>query len=45
MGNYPYSITSGDFNGDGLLDLAVTNGGANNISVLINSGNGIFIQS
>ena len=40
-GSYPWSITEGDFNGDGALDVAVadTNGG---MSVLLGNGNGTF---
>ena len=33
---------SGDFNGDGILDLATTNG--NSISVLLGNGDGTFTQ-
>jgi hypothetical protein len=32
----------GDFNGDGALDLAVANGASNNVSVLLNNGQGLF---
>jgi hypothetical protein len=32
----------GDFNGDGILDLATTNSGSNSVSVLIGNGNGTF---
>jgi hypothetical protein len=34
----PSSLTLGDFNKDGRLDLAVTNTGANTVSVLLNAG-------
>jgi len=34
-GDRPYSLAVGDFNGDGLPDLAVANG-SNDVSVLIN---------
>ncbi len=33
----PISVAFGDVNGDGLLDLAVTNGGSANVSVLLNA--------
>ncbi len=36
-GTTPFSIGIADFNGDGLLDLIVANGSANNISVLLNT--------
>jgi len=36
-GSGPNSVAVGDFNGDGLQDLAVANGGSKNVSVLINN--------
>jgi hypothetical protein len=39
-GNGPYSVTTGDFNSDGILDLAVTNGGSNSVSILLGDGSG-----
>lgn len=36
------SIVSGDFNGDGKTDLAVTQSGANQVSVLLGDGDGTF---
>lgn len=33
----PYSVTAGDFNGDGKVDLAVAISGSNNVSVLLNT--------
>ena len=33
----PFSVGLGDFNGDGMQDLAVANIGSDNVSVLINS--------
>ena len=36
-GGGPRSVAVGDFNGDGLPDLAVANGDSNNVSVLINN--------
>jgi hypothetical protein len=37
VGQFPNSVAVGDFNQDGKLDLAVTNFGSNNVSVLINT--------
>src|SRR6267143_5400659 len=42
VGSNPTSVTAGDFNGDGKLDLAVTNLGSNNVSVLLGNGDGTF---
>ena len=39
----PAFVAVGDFNGDGKPDLAVANGGADNILVLIGSGDGTFL--
>jgi VCBS repeat protein/centrosomal CEP192-like protein/ASPM-SPD-2-Hydin domain-containing protein/FG-GAP repeat protein len=36
------SVTAADFNQDGKLDLAVTNGNANSISILLGNGDGTF---
>jgi hypothetical protein len=38
MGYAPYGVGIGDFNGDGLLDLAVSNGTDNTVSILLQSG-------
>jgi len=38
----PYSITAGDFNGDGKLDLATANAGSNDVSVLLGNADGTF---
>ncbi|MHB8953754.1 MAG: FG-GAP-like repeat-containing protein [Pirellulaceae bacterium] len=38
----PHSLTTGDFNGDGLLDLATANAGSHNVSVLLSHGDGTF---
>ncbi|WP_199247784.1 VCBS repeat-containing protein [[Phormidium] sp. ETS-05] len=40
MGSLPNSITPGDFNGDGNLDLAVANN--DNVSLLLGNGGGSF---
>ncbi len=45
VGNGPNAITGGDFDNDGLLDLAVANFDDNSISVLRNTGGGIFAQA
>jgi hypothetical protein len=45
VGNLPNSVTAGDFNGDGALDLAVTNTSSSSVSILLNNGSGIFTQS
>ena len=42
VGTNPYSIALGDFNGDGITDLAVANQGSNNVTVLLGSGSGSF---
>jgi hypothetical protein len=41
-GTDPRGLTSGDFNGDGSLDLATANSTSNDISILINNGDGTF---
>jgi hypothetical protein len=41
-GNGSYSVVTGDFNGDGILDLAVTNSLSNTVSILLGNGNGTF---
>src|SRR5262249_43909411 len=41
-GSNPSSVTVGDFNGDGALDLAVANQGSNDVSVLLGNGDGSF---
>ena len=42
VGGVPYSIVTADFNHDGNLDLAVSNSGANQISILLGKGDGTF---
>ncbi|MGE7417525.1 FG-GAP-like repeat-containing protein [Methylobacterium tarhaniae] len=41
-GNQPNSVTLGDVNGDGRLDLVTANYGSNNASVLLGNGDGTF---
>ncbi len=42
VGSFPRSVAVGDFNGDGIPDLAVANSGSNNVSVLLGNGDGSF---
>lgn len=42
VGLGPTSITVGDFNGDGKLDLAIANAGSSNVSLLLGNGDGTF---
>jgi len=42
VGNEPYHLVAGDFNGDGKLDLAVTNVSDNTVSILLGNGDGSF---
>ncbi len=37
-GRNPHAVVVGDFNGDGLPDLAVANSGSNDVSILLNDG-------
>jgi hypothetical protein len=41
-GSKPSSIASGDFNGDGIPDLAVSNFGNSTLTILLGNGNGTF---
>jgi type II secretory pathway component GspD/PulD (secretin) len=40
----PIAVTSADFNGDGIPDLAIVNQTSNNVTVLEGNGNGTFTQ-
>lgn len=42
VGNWPYSVTVADFDGDGKADLAVPNYGSYSVSILKNNGDGTF---
>lgn len=42
VGNYPFSVAVGDFNGDGIPDLVFANEGSTNVSVLLGDGHGGF---
>jgi hypothetical protein len=44
-GNEPYAIAVSDFNGDGILDLAVLNQASNNVTILLGNGDGSFTQA
>ncbi len=44
-GNGPDAVVAGDFNGDGHLDLAIANGGDNDVSILLGNGDGTFQES
>jgi hypothetical protein len=41
-GTRPFSVAIADFNGDGKVDMAVTSGGSNSVSVLLGNGDGTF---
>ena len=45
VGYNPSSITAGDWNNDGYLDIAVANMADDNVSILINNGSGQFTQA
>lgn len=42
VGSHPQALTSGDFNGDGILDLASADYSANVLSVMLGTGSGSF---
>ena len=42
VGSSPYSLVAGDFNGDGIQDLATANYSANNVTLLLGNGSGGF---
>src|SRR4029077_20844035 len=41
-GSNPFAVVTGDFNGDGKLDLATADYVGNSVSVLLGTGNGTF---
>jgi beta-glucanase (GH16 family) len=45
VGSDPSSLALGDFNQDGVPDLAVTNTGSNTVTVLVGNGDGTFTQA
>ncbi len=42
VGGAPLGVAAGDFNGDGIADLAVANAASNTVSVLLGIGDGTF---
>src|ERR1017187_9662030 len=42
VGHTPYGVVVGDFNGDGKVDLAITNATDNKVSILLGNGDGTF---
>ncbi len=44
-GATPKSVSAGDFNGDGKLDLVAANSGADNVSIELGAGDGTFVPS
>ncbi len=44
-GNVPRSVSVGDFNGDGIVDLAVTDSNDNEVRILLGNGIGSFTQA
>ncbi len=42
VGEFPAGIAVGDFNGDGKLDLAITENGSNSATILLGNGDGTF---
>jgi hypothetical protein len=45
VGNFPEAVKIGDFNNDGIQDLAVANGNDNTVSILLGNGNGTFTEA
>ena len=42
VGVSPQAVVAGDFNNDGIPDLAVVNGRSNTVSILLGNGDGTF---
>jgi hypothetical protein len=45
LGSSLSAVVAGDFNGDGRLDLAVTDSVANSVTILLGNGDGTFVAS
>jgi hypothetical protein len=45
VGNFPQAVKTGDFNGDGIQDLAVANAKDDTISILLGNGDGTFTEA
>ncbi len=45
VGTSPFKLAVGDFNGDGIQDLAVANQGSNTVTVLLGDGSGGFAEA
>ncbi len=43
-GNFPYSLASNDFNGDGVPDFAISNTTSNTVTVLLGDGDNTFTE-
>jgi hypothetical protein len=45
VGTFPEAVRTGDFNNDGILDLAVANAKDNTVTILLGNGDGTFTPS
>lgn len=45
LGARPLALAQGDFNGDGILDMACANNGSQDVSVLLGNGQGGFVPA
>src|ERR1700676_1500 len=43
VGSTPFGVGEGDFNGDGILDLAVSNYSSGSVTILLGNGDGTFV--
>jgi uncharacterized protein (TIGR03437 family) len=44
VGTNPFSVAAGDFNGDGIADIAAANQGDSTVTVLLGSASGVFTK-